>query len=528
VARSAPTPRRRARRAADATAPGGPAADADLSVEEFRRLGKHAIDLLADYYESVPDRPILPRIDDRRLRATFGAPLPRRGADPARVLDRWRDVVVPNVAHLTSPRFFGYVHGSGLRLAVLADLLSVGSNPNVADRRISPGESEIEATVVGWLARMIGYPARSGGLLLGGGMAANYTAMQAALRRHAGYDSAADGLQRPRGGPRFTLYMSEEGHVTIPRASDLLNLGRNAVKVVPCRPDFAMDVGALREMIDADVRNGDRPFLVVGQAGSINVGAVDPFRAIAAVCRERGLWFHVDGAAGGFGAMLPELRAKYAGLARADSVTVDPHKWLYLPKECGGLLVRDPNTLHRAFRLEADYLEAQAGRGDGARNYRSLGPESSRGFRALKVWMALQHLGTEGYVRLFRQNLACVGRLDRRVRADPEFEALHVPTLYIYSFRYVPADLSGTAGGDRRPSTQTYLDRLNAAIVDRVNRSGDVFLTTTRLRGVTALRVSICNHRTTFADVDRLFRSLKDAGRAVDRALRGSASRHRL
>ncbi len=500
--------------------------DVDLSPEQFRRLGYRTVDQLTAYYASLRRRPILPRKSPSAIRDTFDEPLPRRGMAPSQVLDLWSRIVIPNSAHLGSPRFFGYVHGSGLQIATLADTLASGQNPNVADSRISPAESAIEAQVIRWLAAMIGYPATCGGLLVSGGMAANHTALQVALRARAPYDSARDGLQSKKRRGRFTVYVAEyEGHVTIPRAADLLNLGRDAVRPVPIREDFTMDVAALRKIVRADRSAGRIPFCVVGQAGTINAGALDPLEAIAKVCKAENLWFHLDAAVGAFGAALPELRPRYAGLARADSVTLDPHKWLYLPKECGGLLVKDEALLQRAFGMEAAYLERQDLRPTAPKNYRSLGPQSSRGFRALKVWMALKQLGVDGYCRLFRQNLACTAHLDRLVRGDPDFEAFHEPTLYIYSFRYAPRDLRGVR---EVPSlgapTEPYLASLNRAIVEEANRGGEVFLTTTRLRETTALRVSICNHRTTIDDIERLFRLLKRTGRRVDLKLRGRGS----
>jgi aromatic-L-amino-acid/L-tryptophan decarboxylase len=501
-------------------------APVDLPPARFRRLGYRAIDLLADYYASLPRRRIVPSRSPEAIERVFRGPLPRTATSADRVLERWRTEIVPNSAHLGSPRFFGYVHGSGLQIAALADLLAAGQDPNVADWRISPAETEVERRVVRWMAEMIGYPQSAGGMLMSGGMAANHSALFVALRARSPYNLAEDGLQDPRRKGRFTLYLSaEEGHVTIGRSADLLNLGRGAVRPVRCGPDLRMDVASLERQIRADRAAGDTPFCVVGQAGSINVGAIDPLDAIADVCRRQGLWFHVDGAAGGFGPLLPELRPKFRGLARADSVTVDPHKWMYLPKECGGLLVRDPRHLARAFQFEASYLQSQTERGTDLRSFRAIGPQSSRGFRALKVWMALQQLGTDGYVRLFRRNLACVARLDRLVRADPDFEALHAPQLYIYSFRYVPRDLPRRREGApprRTPGGSTYVDRLNTAIADAMVRSGRFFLTTTSVRGVIALRVSVCNHRTALADIEALYDALRATGRRLDRTMRSS------
>ena len=505
-------------------------AGAEIPPAEFRKLGYHAIDLLAQYYASLPQRRIAPRATRREIERLFDEPLPRLGKDPREVVDRWSTRVVPYSAHLGSPRFFGYVHGSGLPIGALADALASGQAPNVADRRASPAESEIERRVVRWIAEMIGYPVTCGGTLTSGGMAANHAALQVALRSRSPYDMTEDGLQAPERRGRFVLYMSaDEGHITIRRAAELLNLGRNAVRGVACRDDLTLDPAALLRQVREDERRGDHPFCVVGQAGSINVGAIDPLAEIADVCRDHGLWFHVDGAAGAFGALLPELRPYYDGMERADSVTVDPHKWLYLPKECGGLLVRDARQLLRTFRAEASYLEPQNADDPDATGFRALGMQSSRGFRALKVWMALQQLGTDGYTRLFRQNLECVAQLDRKVRGDPDFEPLHEPRIYIYSFRYRPHRFRSVAA--RSPAdarVPAYLDALNRRIADLANRTGEVFLTTTRVRGVLALRVSVCNHRTRLEDIDRLFALLGRLGRRADaEAARTSTRRSR-
>ena len=499
--------------------------DVDLPPQAFRRLAVGTSALLTDYYASLRGRRIVPDVSPAELRARFDEPLPRRGRDASRVVQRWKRDVLPYSGHLGSPRFFGYVQGSGLQIGALADALASAQDPNVADWRMSPAETEIERVVVRWIAEAVGYPTKGGGTLTSGGMAANHTALQVALHAKSPYDMVEDGLQSPQRRGRFTVYMSDhEGHVTIRRAAELLNLGRGSVRPVRSRDDFTLDPARLERQLREDEMRGDRPFCVVAQAGSINVGAIDPMDEIADICRAHDLWFHVDGAAGAFGALLPELRAEYAGLERADSVTVDPHKWLYLSKECGGLLVRDEAQLRRTFSAEATYLDRQSDETATGTNFRALSTQSSRGFRALKVWMALQQLGTDGYTRLFRQNLACVVRLHEQVRDDPDFEVLHEPKLYIYSFRFRPRRFQlSTVGSAGEEETATYLDELNRTIAREANRSGEVFLTTTKIRGRTSLRVSVCNHRTRLEDIDRLFGLLRKIGDRADTLARAAS-----
>ena len=310
-----------------------------------------------------------------------------------------------------------------------------------------------------------------------------------------------------------------EGHISIERAADLLNLGRRAVRRVSSRKDFTIDPQALESMIRADRARGDHPFCVVAQVGSINTGAIDPLEEIADICERYELWFHADGACGAVGAMLPEKKEMYKGLDRADSVTLDPHKWLFIPYECGCLLVREPEKLRRAFSLSAPYLRGTLPTEYTGLDYFEYGPEMSRGFRALKVWMTLRHYGVEGYRKLLRQGIRCAEHLDERVQASDEFERLHEPNLYIYSFRYAPLEdreLAQRSERDRK-RVDAKLDRLNQRIADEIQTRGIAFIMTTRIRERTVLRMSICSHRTTLAHIDAVFDALTQIGREISK-----------
>lgn len=341
---------------------------------------------------------------------------------------------------------------------------------------------------------------------------ANVTALHTALRNTAPYDTTPRGLQDSARPGRFLAYASDhEGHVSLVRALDMMNLGREALRRVPNRADYTMDVAALRRMLDEDRARGDLPFCVVAQVGSVNVGAIDPLNEIADVCAAYGLWFHADGACGAVGAMLPEKRPLYVGLDRADSVSLDPHKWLYVPYECGCVLFRDPETQRRAFTMHASYLRGTLPDGYQGHDFYELGPQMSRGFRALKLWMTLKHYGANGYRRLLRQNVRCAEHLDRLVRADPDFEALHEPVINLYCFRFVPARLAGEAEAHAE-----YLDRLNQKVTDAIRASGLAFVMTSQLRGRTVLRLAICSHRTTLDDMDLVFDELRRLGHLID------------
>lgn len=481
--------------------------DADLESDAFRELGYRVIDMIAAYHQELPELPVYPPLTESEVAALFDESLPVAGQEPSRILDEWEQKVLPTATHLGSPRYFGFVNGSGSMMAVLAEALASAVNMNPGAWKPAPSATEVERRCIRWLAELIGYDPDCAGLLTSGGTMANFTALTTALRSIVGTDLADTGLQGTEG--RFRVYMSDhEGHVSITRAVDLMGLGRGAVRLVPSRDDFTMDVDALAYAIDEDRARGDVPFCVVGQVGSVSVGAIDPLDAIADVCEERGLWFHADGASGAVGAMLPELSDRYAGLERADSVTLDPHKWLYIPYECGSVLVRRPEAMRDAFSMTASYLRGAAPTEYDGLDFLEYGPQMSRGFKALKLWMTLKHYGVEGYQTLLRQNIACARHMHDLVEAAEDCEPALEPQLFIYAFRYVPIWLSEV--GDE--ASAGYLDRLNQNIADRLQLGGEAFVMTSRIRGRLHLRLSICSHRTRLEDMDRVLHAVRSLG----------------
>jgi len=494
--------------------------DPDLEPDEFRRLGYQVVDMMADYFASLRDRPVFPGKSSEEVAVAFDEPLPWTGQPADQILRDWPTRVLPYATHLGSPRYFGYVNGSGTMLGVLAEALAASVNMNAGGWKAGPAATEIERRTIAWIAEMIGYPIDCGGLFTSGGTMANFTGLQTGLRNMVPYDSHADGLQDETRRGKYLVYMADhEGHISIERAADLLNLGRRAVRRVPSRKDFTIDPEALETMIRADRARGDHPFCVVAQVGSINTGAIDPLEEIADICERNELWFHADGACGAVGAMLPEKKEMYKGLDRADSVTLDPHKWLFIPYECGCLLVRNPEKLRRTFSLSASYLRGTLPTEYTGLDYFEYGPQMSRGFRALKVWMTFRHYGVEGYRKLLRQGIRCAERLDEQVRASDEFERLHEPNLYIYSFRYAPPEDQKLAQRSERDRERVdaRLDRLNQRIADEIQARGIAFIMTTRIRERTVLRMSICSHRTTLADIDAVFDALAQIGREISR-----------
>ena len=480
----------------------------DLPTAEFKALGHDVIDLLADYYAGIEAAPAFPGCKPADVAALFDAPPPEQGESAAAILADWRDKIIPNSSRQGSPRWFGFVNGSGSQIATLADAMASTLNPNCGGWRASPAATEIERRTIRWLAELMGYVPECGGVFVSGGTMANVAALRVALCAKATWNVDMDGLQSRNGAGRMTVYMADhETHVSMVRAVDLLGLGRSALRAVPSNADFTIDVPALERMLDADIAAGMTPFCIVGHVGSINVGAIDDINALANVAARRNLWLHLDGACGALGGMLPELQPQLNGMARADSVSFDAHKWLGVPYEAGCLMVRDIAALRRAFAMQATYLLPAKDNEYSGDNYFDYGPQLSRSWRALKVWMTLRYYGAEGIRTFFRQTIVCAKHLHNLVDTSDDFEVVQPsPLLYIYSFRWAPKELRGN---------DALLDELNQQISDELQRRLIAFAMTTRIRGRVTQRLSICSHRTTTADIDATFQAMRAIGQEL-------------
>jgi glutamate/tyrosine decarboxylase-like PLP-dependent enzyme len=495
----------------------------DFPLDELRAVGRAAYEAIADYHRTLDRRAVVPAVDPAEVTALFRGELPEGGAGAAELLEEWRRRVLPNLAAVGSPRHFAYVNGSGAMAGILAETLAAGTATNPFAWRLAPAGAAMERQCLRWIARFAGYPEGAGGVLVSGATMANFTALTAALRHLAPYDSTPSGLQDARRSGRFLLYHADhEGHASIVRVADLMNLGRDAVRRVPSRDDFTMDPAALDRMLAEDRARGDLPLAVVAQLGSVNVGAVDPVAELAEVAARHGVWLHGDGAVGLLAAGAPSTRPLFRGLERLDSIAFDAHKLLGVPPDCGVALVRERERLRRAFSLTAPYLrdrleeaDAEAAEAEAEVDFLELGPQMSRGFRALKLWMTMRQLGASGLRALVEKNVGLARRLHRLAEEHPDFETFHAPSLYIVSFRFVPDALGEPAG----PVASEWLDRLNLEIAAAIRRSGLAFVATTRIRGRVALRFSIASHRTTERDVDATFDAIAFLGRSFARSL---------
>jgi glutamate/tyrosine decarboxylase-like PLP-dependent enzyme len=312
------------------------------------------------------------------------------------------------------------------------------------------------------------------------------------------------------GDARLRVYCSKETHTWVQKAADIAGMGTDAIRWIATNDRMQIDVSALRQQIEADRAAGERPILVVGNAGTVSTGAVDSLTDLAAICREFDLWFHVDGAYGAMAAIVPEASPQFAGLGGADSIAMDPHKWLYAPLEAGCALVRNREKLRDAFSYHPPYYHFETE----AINYYDLGPQNSRGFRALKVWLALQQAGRDGYVQTIAEDIRLAGELFRQIAQTPQLEAL-TQSLSITTFRFIPRDLK--PGGDE---IEGYLDQLNNELLTRLQNSGEAYLSNAIVRGRFALRACIVNFRTTQADIEALPPLIVRIGEKTDAELR--------
>ena len=465
-----------------------------MDAEAFRSLGHALVDQLAALLAAVPDGPVTRDHSPAAVRAALDldGPLPEAGVDPGPLLETTAAQLFAHSLFNAHPRFYGYITASPAPIGMLGDLLAAALNANVGARVLSPAATEVEVQTVRWIAELIGFPS-SGGLMVSGGNMANLVCFWAARAARAGWDVRRGGLADPAAA-RLRVYASAETHTWIQKAADLGGLGTDAIRWIPVDAAQRMDVDALQRHLAADAAAGERPLMVVGTAGSVSTGAIDPLPAIAALCRAHGAWFHVDGAYGGFAAALPDAPADLRGLAEADSVAVDPHKWLYAPLEAGCVLVRDAAALRAAFAYHPAYYHFE----EAVTNFVDYGPQNSRGFRALKVWLALRQAGASGYRALIAEDIRLARVLAEAVARSSDLELL-THSLSITTFRYVPEALRPHIG---EPETEARLDTLNRELLDRLQRGGELFVSNALVDGRYALRACLVNMHTTEPDVE--------------------------
>jgi aromatic-L-amino-acid/L-tryptophan decarboxylase len=466
----------------------------------FRAAGHAVVDLMADYLEGVEGRSVFPVIEPGSLRPLFPTLAPEEPEPLDEILDDYRRLIEPNATHWQHPGFFAYFATTASGPGILGEMLTAALGQNAMLWRTSPIGTELEEVVVDWLRQALGLPDAFDGLLTDTASISSLIAL-AGARQAAGIDAAARGLAGRPDLPALRVYASTEAHSSIEKACMTLGLGRDALVRVRADERFAMLPEALAAAIDADRAAGHRPLAIVATLGTTSSTSVDPMAAIAEIAEREGLWLHVDAAYAGVVAMLPERQAPFAGWERADSIVVNPHKWLFTPLDASLLLSRRMTDLHAAFSLVPEYLRT-LGREATVRDYHEYTPQLGRRFRALKLWIQLRWFGLEGMRRRIERHLEMAQAFARWVDADPDWERLAPVPFSTVCFRWNPRS---------RASSEAELDTRNAAIMDAVNRTGEVFLSHTRLRDRFTIRMAIGNLRTEPHNVERAWALLRDA-----------------
>lgn len=482
----------------------------DPSADEIRRWGNAAIEAMASYLGSIRDRRVYPSTTARQIREKLDRTLPNEGVDFDRLLETFNDVIVATSRHNGHPRMFGYVQAPSTAIAAIADLLASTLNANLTAWRSAPAAVEIERLTIDWIKQILGFKADAGGLFVSGGSMANLAALATARRAKAPNELLNKGAQSlPRA---MRIYISEETHHSVAKAAALLGLGRDNVRTVGVDERFKIRVSDLVAKITEDLEAGHLPFCIVGNAGTVNTGACDPLREVIEVARRFNLWMHVDASYGGFAALAHSARDLFDAMHEADSVALDPHKWLYLPVDCGCVLYRDAEAARATFAHEAEYTRVLEQAPDEAFAFWDYGPELSRRFRALKVWMTLKGVGLRALDAAIEKDLACARHLERLARASEDFEMLAPVELSIFCFRYVPPRLKralASADEGERERIDEQLDALNERLLIELQRDGSSYLSNARLRGRFSLRGCVMNYRTTLRDMEILLEDLR-------------------
>lgn len=475
----------------------------DVSSETLHQIADLASQLVSEYFTDISTRDVVARDYAGKIQNIGQAELAWEAVPLPQLIEECRTIFDLS-RHNGHPRFFGYVASPSTPIGVYADLVASALNANVTCWRSAPGGTEIEKVVVRWLGELIGYDKHAHGLLTSGGSMANLTALLIASRRKTGRDVAQRGLWNA--GPPMTVYASHEVHMSIPKAADILGFGRDHVRTVECDDRARMNVRALRDRIQNDLAEGLKPFCVVGNAGTVNTGAVDPLKDIAAIAREFDLWFHVDGAYGAPAALDQGRKHLFTGLDLADSVSLDPHKWLYVPVDAGCLLFRDETTAKAAFNTdEADYIKVHGLAGDEAFAFWDYGIELSRRFRALKVGLTLRYYGARRIAEAISGDIALAEYLAELIDESDDFELLAPVELSICCFRYVPQDIE----------SDDELDRINEQILPIIQKGGQAYVSNAMVNGHFALRACITNFRTTQNDIERTVQVIREAAQKV-------------
>lgn len=473
----------------------------DVPSRQFQHWIEQTGKLITDFYNQKEDGRVFAGKSPSEVQKLLAESLPEDPSDIDALLDEVGRKVLGSITNSIGPNYYGYITGGGNQVAVLAEMIKASLNQNNLKWHSSPISTELERLVMGWVAEFVGYPKSSAGVLLSGGSVANFNCLAVARKIKAPIDISEEGAY---GSKPCTVYVSEEGHSSFDKAMDMLGLGKKYLRKIPVDEQMRIKPDALVEQIRNDKNAGLYPLCAIAVAGTTNNGAVDDLNGIAEICEEHDLWYHVDAAYGGPAAAVNSVSHLFEGIDKADSLVVNPHKWLYVPFEAGGVLVKNPDHLRATFSTVPDYLKSDQN-GDGRTDLMEYNLPLTKEFKSLKVWMSLKAFGAKRIRREIKRDIEKAAYLAEKVEAHPKLELMAPAPLSIVCFRYNPGGLDDME-----------LDRLNDAIINEIEKDGRVFLTGTKIRERITLRACFINHRTDKKHIERLLNVVLDIAEKIE------------
>ena len=478
----------------------------DQSLDVFQDLLQKGTELIVERYTGMNEAKTYGGYTPEEVEFWFSEPIPQKGMENEDLLKLVKAKILDTATLNFGPNMFAYVMAGGTQVSVLAEMVGAAINQNVAKWHSAPIMSEIEKRVVQWGAEFIGYDLQAGGVLCSGGSAANLTGLTVA--RNLFFEKEKVKEKGLFGMKPFIVYGSDQVHNSIDKSVEVLGIGTSNYRKIKTNPDYTLDIQALADQINEDVKNGFTPFCVVGNAGTVNTGAVDNLEEIAEIASRYKMWFHVDGAYGGLAASSDLVKGLYKGLDKADSVTIDFHKWLYQPLEAGCLLVKSADYLKRTFYKTAAYLSTD-NKDDGRFDFNEHHFQLSRNAKALKIWMSFKAYGAENLVRMIEKDILLTKYLKEELLKTGEFEISNQPQLSVLCFRYL-------GPGACAKNDLAKLDQLNLDMIPALEQDGRVFITGTTLQNQQVIRACLINHRIQKENIDRLVQVMQEVGRSIE------------
>ncbi|WKZ69226.1 MAG: pyridoxal-dependent decarboxylase [Melioribacteraceae bacterium] len=468
----------------------------DMSPEEFRKYGHELIDWIANYFENIESYPALAKINPGDVKSKLPESPPLKPENMKNVFNDIDEIIMPGMTHWNHPKFMAYFNSSGSGPGILAELLSGAFNINGMLWKSSPASTELEEVMMNWLRQMIGLPENFWGIIYDGGSASTLHGIAMAKENIEGADFRLKGMSGRSDTKRLRLYQSEHAHSSVERAAITLGIGIEGVKKIPVNEKFELISSELKKAIEEDRKNGWFPFCVVGTVGTTSSTAIDPIPEISKICKEENLWLHVDAAHAGSAAILPEMKYILNGCEEADSFYFNPHKWMFVPIDVSAFYTKHPDVLRRTFSIVAEYLKTEHDKN--AVNHMDYGIQLGRRFRSLKLWFLIRHFGVEGIQNIIREHLRLGKLVEKWVLESEQFELLAPVNFSTICFRIVPGKLQ----------TDEQLNSFNEKLLEKINQTGEFFLTHTKLNGMFTIRIVISGLRTTEKHVQQVWQHI--------------------